>query len=245
MDLHDFDAVVFDLDGVLIDSRPQMEFVFRECYREFGSAGEPPLREFFQRMGMPLPEILRELGLPAEMATKYREMSRLLYKEIRVVPGADSTLSMLHGIGMPLGLMTSKDRARTLEILVHFGLRRYFSGIVCGDDPYPGKPAPEGLWALAAQFEVLPERTVIVGDSVLDVLCGLRAGAIAAAVTWGFESPQRMQASGANVCCESFNDLDSWILASRRRFRPGADLIYGGISADGTLEQNQFIDRRR
>src|SRR5947207_2378270 len=109
MRLHDFDAVVFDLDGVLIDSRPQMEFVFRECYREFGSGGEPPLPAFFQRMGMPLPEILEELGLPAEMSARYREMSRQLYKQIRVVPGAESTLGMLHALDIPLGLMTGKD----------------------------------------------------------------------------------------------------------------------------------------
>ncbi|HLJ27717.1 MAG TPA: HAD family hydrolase [Candidatus Angelobacter sp.] len=232
MELHDFDAVVFDLDGVLIDSRPQMEFVFRECYRQFGNGGEPPLREFFHRMGMPLPEILRELGLPAEMSAMYREMSRQLYKQIRVVPGAYSTLSLLNGIDLPLGLMTGKDRERTLEILGHFGLKHFFSGIVCGDDRYPGKPAPEGLWALASLLDASPERTVIVGDSVLDVRCGLAAGAITAAVTWGFESPQRMLGSGAHVCCSSFNDLDSWILACLRHFRAGTDLVYQEIQAD-------------
>jgi phosphoglycolate phosphatase-like HAD superfamily hydrolase len=232
MEFHDFDAIVFDLDGVLIDSRPQMEFVFRECYREFGHGGEPPVEQFFQRMGMPLPDILRELGLPPEMAPQYRELSRQLYKQIRVVAGAHSTLTMLKGIGLPLGLMTGKDRTRTLEILGHFGLKHFFSGVVCGDDAYPGKPAPDGLWALAEMFEVEPQRAVIVGDSVLDVRCGLAAGAITAAATWGFESPERMAGSGAHVCCSSFNDLESWISACRRYFHPDTNLVCEEVEAD-------------
>lgn len=232
MELYDFDAVVFDLDGVLIDSRPQMEFVFRECYREFGHGGEPPLREFFHRMGMPLPDILRELGLPSGMSVRYREMSRQLYKQIRLVPGAYSALNTLSEAEVPTGLMTGKDRARTLEILSHFGLRHFLSGIVCGDDEYPGKPAPDGLLALAETFQTPPERVVIVGDSVLDVRCGLAAGSITAAVTWGFESPERMEGSGAHVCLSSFAELEAWMTECRRLFRAGVDVSYQQLGVD-------------
>jgi len=232
MEFYDFDAIVFDLDGVLIDSRPQMEFVFRECYREFGPGDEPPVQQFFQRMGMPLPDILQELGLPPEMALKYRELSRQLHKQVRVVPGAYSTLNLLKGIDLPLGLMTGKDRTRTLEILNHFGLKHFFSGIVCGDDAYPGKPAPDGLLGLANIFGVDPQRVVIVGDSVLDVRCGLAAGAVTAAVTWGFESRERMAGSGAHVCCSSFIDLESWIFACRRHFHTDTDLVREEVEAD-------------
>ncbi|HEX7286699.1 MAG TPA: HAD family hydrolase [Candidatus Angelobacter sp.] len=230
--LHDFHAVVFDLDGVLIDSRPQMEFVFRECYREFGDGGEPPLQEFFHRMGMPLPEILRELGLPPEMSARYREMSRQLYKQIRVVPGTYTALNLLNSMNLPLALMTGKDRARTLEILGYFGLRHFFTGIVCGDDPYPGKPAPDGLWALAGILGVPADRLVIVGDSVLDVRCGLAAGAVTAAVTWGFESPERMLGSGAHVCCSSFNALEAWISACRKCFHQDTDPVFQEVEAE-------------
>lgn len=232
MELYDFDAIVLDLDGVLIDSRPQMEFVFRECYLRFGPGGEPPVREFFQRMGMPLPDILKELRLPEEMAPKYRELSRQLHKQIRLVAGAHSTLNLLRGTGLPLGLMTGKDRARTLEILTHFGLKHFFSGIVCGDDPYPGKPSPEGLWALAEMFGVEPHRVVIVGDSLLDVRCGLAAGAVTIAATWGFESPETMADSGAHVCCSSFHELESWIFGCRKSFHPDTDLAFEEVEAD-------------
>ncbi len=213
MNISNFDAVVFDLDGVLIDSRPQMEFVFRECYRQYVDEGEPPLQEFFHRMGMPLPEILRDLGLPSEMLETYRKLSRQLYKQIRVVPGAYSTLELIKAMGMPIGLMTGKDRERTMEILAHFGLKKFFSATVCGDDQYPGKPAPDGLLALAELFGVSPDKTVIVGDSVLDVRCGVAAGALTVAVTWGFESKERMSSCGAHKCLSSFEELDSWLLS--------------------------------
>jgi 3-amino-5-hydroxybenzoic acid synthesis related protein len=220
MDMFNIDAIVFDLDGVLIDSRPQMEFVFRECYRQFVDEGEPPLQEFFHRMGMPLPDILRALGLPAEMLQTYRKLSRQLYKQIRVVPGAYSTLELIRSMGMPIGLMTGKDRERTLEILGHCGLKQFFSATVCGDDAYPGKPAPDGLLALAARFGVSPERTVIVGDSVLDIQCGLAAGAQALAATWGFESKERMAGCGAHQCLASFEELDTWLLSLPVQLQP-------------------------
>ena len=206
------DAAVFDLDGVLIDSRPQMEFVFRECYRRFVGPGEPPLEDFFQRMGMPLPHILRELRLPAEISEHYRELSRQLYKQIRVVPGSHNTLRLLHDSGMPVGLMTGKDRERTLEILRHFGLYDFFSAIVCGDDAFPGKPAPDGLLYLGSRFGVDPERLVMIGDSVLDVRCAQAAGSPSVGVAWGFESFHRISTCGATCCLSSFGELDAWII---------------------------------
>lgn len=226
MDISILDAVVFDLDGVLIDSRPQMEFVFRECYRQFVDGGEPPIEEFFHRMGMPLPEILRDLDLPSAMLQTYRKLSRQLYKQIRVVPGAYSTLELIKAMGLPIGLMTGKDRERTLEILHHFGLKQFFSAIVCGDDEYPGKPSPEGLLAVASHFGVSPGKVVIVGDSVLDVRCGLAAGAQTVAVTWGFESKERISGCGAHKCLGSFEELDSWLLSSGAHLQQEMTAMY-------------------
>ena len=65
-----------------------MEFVFRECYREFVDEVEPPLEDIFHRMGMPLPEILARSGIAvAQTLYTYRKLSRQLYKQIRVVQG--------------------------------------------------------------------------------------------------------------------------------------------------------------
>jgi HAD superfamily hydrolase (TIGR01509 family) len=203
-----------------------MERVFRECYREFGNEGEPPLEDFFNRMGMPLPQILRDLRLPEQMSERYRELSRQLFKQIRVVPGAYSTLELLTEAGTPIGLMTGKDRERTLEILSYFDLKHFFSGIVCGDDPFAGKPSPGGLLALARKFGLPPDQTVIIGDSVVDVQCGHAAGALTAAVTWGFESRQRLVACGAHKYLSSFEELDSWILACRGYFHPDPSPVY-------------------
>jgi phosphoglycolate phosphatase-like HAD superfamily hydrolase len=85
---------------------------------------------------------------------------------------------------------------------------------------------------LASAFDVSPDRLVLVGDSVLDVSCGLAAGAITVAATWGFESPQRMFDSGAHVYCSSFSHLESWFFACRRYFHADTDLVYQEMEAD-------------
>jgi HAD superfamily hydrolase (TIGR01509 family) len=214
MRLSQFDLIAFDLDGVLIDSRPQMEYVFRECYRLFGDGGEPPLTQFFERMGMPLPEILRDLGLPPEASARYRTLSRALYKQIQAVPGCRAALESLANAGVTMGVITGKDRIRTLEILEHFRLLPFFRAIVCGDDPYPGKPAPDGLLALAAQCGSKPRRTLLVGDSVLDIQCGRAAGAVTAAANWGFDSPTRLAESGPECAFDSLWQFSAWLLAA-------------------------------
>ena len=61
---------------------------------------------------------------------------------------------------------------------------------------------------------------------MLDVRCGLAAGALTVATTWGFESPQRMAESGAHICSSSFDGLESWILACRRYFHADPELVY-------------------
>src|SRR5262245_37460562 len=70
------DALVFDFDGVLFDSRSLMRHALETSFREHLGAGEPPFEPFFRLMGKPLDEILQRLGLPSAMAETYRRVSR-------------------------------------------------------------------------------------------------------------------------------------------------------------------------
>jgi phosphoglycolate phosphatase-like HAD superfamily hydrolase len=71
------------------------------------------------------------------------------------------------------------------EILEHLKIGELFSGLVAGDDDMPGKPAPDGVLALCERQGVDPGRTVVVGDSWVDIAAGTAAGARTVACGWG------------------------------------------------------------
>lgn len=78
--------------------------------------------------------------------------------------------------GVKVAVVTSDDRTTTLATLELLGVARYVAGIVCGDDPIPNKPAPDGLLHLSRKFAVPVERIMMVGDTAGDISTGKRAG---------------------------------------------------------------------
>jgi 3-amino-5-hydroxybenzoic acid synthesis related protein len=185
-------AVVFDFDGVLIDSEPLMRFAFETAFRGLGLAGQPPTEQYLEHMGESFPRIMQRLGLPAELWAPYRETCRTHLALVTLFPEAPALLARLRTLGLRLAIVTGKDRERTLESLEHFGLREYFDAVVASDELACPKPDPEGVRRALDLLDCQPDRALMVGDAVNDVLCAQRAGVLAVAVTWGTK-PERVQ----------------------------------------------------
>jgi len=215
-------ALICDLDGVLIDSRPQMGIAFEKSYRRyFGASVKPPTDRFFSYMGMPLPEILRRMALPTEMYETYRDISRSLLDDMHLFAGIPDLLETAKHLGMRIGLSTGKDRQRTREILRHFKLTSYFECVVCGDDPFPGKPDPYGLNLTLSQLRVGAAEAVFVGDSPLDIRYARMASVIGIGAEWGFCSRDELLASGAQVTFPSVSHLNAWLTRPANTTRSG------------------------
>ncbi len=204
-------TLVVDVDGVLVDSRPQMIVALEESYRQHCGPGVPPSQQFFELMGMPLDDILRELGLPAAMADAYRAVSRRSVHLVRVFSGIEELLEAAQALGLRLGLLTGKDRARTIELLDRFDLSRFFEALVCGDDPFPGKPDPQGLSHLVAELGGCPAGAAFVGDSRLDMQCAVSARVLALGAEWGFSSANELRIAGAPLTFKGPWDLSAWL----------------------------------
>jgi AHBA synthesis associated protein len=197
-------AVVFDLDGVLIDSEPLMRFAFEVAFRELGLPGAPPIESYLEHMGESFPRIMDRLGLPDAMWEPYRDACHRHPELVRAFPETRLLLGQARNLGLRLSILTGKDRERTLQALDRFALAEFFDVVIASDQLRQPKPHPEGMKLSLALLGTEPRRAAFVGDSVNDVLCAQAAGVRSIAVTWGTK-PERVRS-----LCRPDHLVDDW-----------------------------------
>jgi HAD superfamily hydrolase (TIGR01549 family) len=177
--------VAFDLDGVLIDSRANMHVAWSEVRARCGY--DVAFEQYFARIGLPFREILAQLGIREhldEAEATYARASIESFDLIAVYPGVRKALARLRDAGFLLGVVTSKDAART-----SLAVRRLAVPFDVVQPPAPGlrgKPAPDQLLAAAAAVGVPADRTLYVGDMPVDAMTARHAGAGYAHAAWGY-----------------------------------------------------------
>lgn len=184
-----FQTVIFDLDGVIIDSIPVMRQAFTIAYAEVVGPGPPPFDTYRTHFGLGFDEIMRKMGLPATMRGPFIRESNARVSEIRVYEGVRPMLSNLRRSGLKLGIATGKDGARARHILDVLSLRREFDAVLGSDEVERPKPAPDMVLRQLERFEVPPGAALMVGDAVADLRCGRNAGVRTAAALWGDGTP--------------------------------------------------------
>lgn len=214
-------AIVFDFDGVVIDSMGVQEKAFKSCYASLCGGGAPPWQEFTSMSGAGLPHIISSLGLPDEMVDMYRSACTELLHEVHPVSGMPELLERLRRRGHPVGMCTGKDRERTLATLNSLGLEAAFDYIVCGDDGVPEKPSPEAVGAVLRHLGARPDVSVMVGDAVNDILSGRGAGVATVGVSWGADSVAALSEAGAEHVVDSVVELENWLM-EELSLQPGA-----------------------
>ncbi|HEU4582844.1 MAG TPA: HAD family hydrolase [Polyangiaceae bacterium] len=203
--------LLFDFDGVIIDSQSLMRFAFAESCARCGVQRAPSVEQFLRYMGMPLPRIAELLGLPEEFVRVYQGLSRDHMDRVGLYPGATQLLSTGTRRFRRLGLITGKDRRRTQLLLERFGLSGAFDAVVCGDDKYPGKPDPAAVVALRERFDASPAGTLMIGDSAIDIRCARSAGVMGLGAAWGFGTHEELEQAGADLIFGSPHTLRAWL----------------------------------
>lgn len=182
-------TIIFDFDGVVIDSTAVQEQAFYESYRRIVGEGNPSFEEYLSHSGNSIENIFKKMNLPLEMIPPYREISRKCIDKIKVFDGVNELIIKLKEQNYKIGICTGKDRERTVEILINLGFYSEFDAIVCSDEVKNPKPHPESLLLSIARLNSTIEDSVMVGDAVYDIRCAQQAGVKSIAVTWGI-SPQ-------------------------------------------------------
>lgn len=179
--------VVFDLDGVIVDSEPIHERANDEYLARLGARIDETLRE--DMMGRRVREltdaIAERFGRPPGEVFAEREAIfwRLLESGgVRAMPGLEAAIARLSGAGLELAVVTSGTRAYVDLVLERLGVRAAFAAVVSGEDVTNGKPHPEGYLRVAALLGADPADCVALEDTFHGVAAATAAGMHAVAV---------------------------------------------------------------
>jgi AHBA synthesis associated protein len=203
----DVRAVVFDLDGVLVDSFEVMRQAFSIAYDEVVGVGTAPFAEYNRHLGRYFPDIMRIMGLPLEMEEPFVRESYRLAPLVQVFPGVRELLSDLHGRGVPMAVATGKAGERARALLGRLGLVGLFDVVIGSDEVARPKPAPDMVSLAVSVLGARPEETVMVGDAVTDMHSARGAGVAAAAALWAGVDPAPLLRESPDVVLHSPAEL--------------------------------------
>lgn len=214
-----FDAVLFDLDGTLIDSTELIVESYRHTLRELAGF-EPSRAEIIAGFGTPLIENLRRLSpdpaLVAEMMEVYSEYNARRHDElVTPFPDAVQTVRELSAAGYRLAIVTGKRRRYALMGLSYCGLEPYFEVVITPESTDRGKPHPEPVEAALRGLGAEANRSFLVGDSPHDIASARAAGVKAAAAAWGPFDADELRLAGPDYWLERCSDVLPLAGASR------------------------------
>jgi HAD superfamily hydrolase (TIGR01549 family) len=184
-------AVVFDMDGTLIDSSGVVPPAFSEAIRRMGgpALGHDEVIDSYV-LGPPAAIMEHFLGRPVteeELDAYHERLSdEARARGLRPYPGIVEVLDALRVL--PLGVFTNADQGNTRVLLGAAGIAERFAAVVGADEVAPRfKPNPDGLLLTCERLGVEAARTAYVGDGPLDAETAKRAGALAVAAGWGHQ----------------------------------------------------------
>jgi pyrophosphatase PpaX len=216
--LNDVNAVLFDLDGTLVDTIPLIFACYEHTLAVHLPGFRPPRRVIVGNLGRSLDDILYDYAVAAgvtdpapiarDMLHTYRSFQRdNLDRLIQPYEGMREALQALHGRGLVLGLVTSKVEWAARLSYQRYGLGEFLSVLVFHDDTTRHKPDPEPLLFAASKAGLDPVRAAYVGDSVHDMAAGRAAGMKTIAALWGPSEREDLVQAGADAVVEKPLDL--------------------------------------
>ena len=213
------DAVLFDLDGTLIDTAPDFATVLNQML----SANQRPTLPF-EQIRQQVSNGARAMvtlgfGKETEISDFAPRLAEFLERyqghlavDSALFRGLEQSLELLESCGVPWGIVTNKPSQYAIPLLAGLSLDQRCSVLVCPDQVQQKKPDPESLFLACNQLAVNPQHCVYVGDHKRDIEAGSRAGNYTIAAAWGYideqDDPNHW---GADLICDSPHSFNHWL----------------------------------
>ena len=214
------ELIVFDLDGTLVDSVPDLANAVDLAMKDLGypsvsvaqtatwigNGADLLVARALSQSVTPNPDIAPELQ------NKARDLFNAHYgasdhSATTVYPEVIETLTKIKSLGVKIALLTNKPSQFVAAVLQEQGLDSFFCHIVGGDDFPEKKPSPMALNWLMSEFNFTPDQTVMVGDSKNDILAAQNAKCRSVGVTYGYNYGVPIAESEPTFVCQKFNQI--------------------------------------
>ena len=213
-------AVLFDLDGTVLDTLPDLKACMNEALARFGCPAITleQTRRYVGNGGL----LFAERALPPARRAEAEHFYKDVYcpvhfgcknERTRPFPGEGECMAALHAAGLRLAVVTNKSQ-EAADRLNETLLRPYAFDAVFGNrDGIPVKPDPTSTRMVLRQLDVRPAEAVFVGDGETDVQTAKNAGMRCVSVLWGFRSRAQLEQAGAERFAESYAQLQEILLS--------------------------------
>ncbi len=216
-------AVLFDLDGTLVDSLRDIADAANEVLARRGWPSLPlsvyrravgeGVRRLLERLAEHVPEAasLEEAQVEALVRAFRAAYAERLLRHTRPFDGVRELLRELAARGVPTGVLSNKPHAATRKVVAALFPEHAFAVVLGQRDGVPRKPDPTGALEAARALGVLPEHILFVGDTPVDVATARAAGMTPLGVGWGFRSPEALRDAGACAVLHRADELLQWL----------------------------------
>jgi phosphoglycolate phosphatase len=234
-----YDLVIFDLDGTLVETAPEITDAVNEL---FGQLQLPPVRQqdvekwigFGERRTLELALSSSEAGrrqLETGIDAALLEAFDAAYfahcgQRSRVYPHVTQILCGLGAAGVQRALISNKERRLATKVLDAHGLSDDLELVICGDTVERRKPDPMSIHYCLKYFGIKRERTVMIGDSEIDVATARAAGVASWAVTYGYNLGKPVATAKPDRLLKSFAELGPLLLGAPLPSAEASTLVF-------------------
>jgi beta-phosphoglucomutase len=207
-------AVIWDVDGTLVDTAEQHFRAWvelcRDVGRDFGRG------EFAATFGRRNPEIIRHLfgdrfddATIDDLGGRKEELYKAAARQgVALLPGVRELLEGLHAAGFRQAIGSSAPRGNVDLILEMTGSSHFFDALTCAEDTQRGKPDPQVFLVAAQRLDVPPSRCVVMEDAIAGVQAAKAGGMKCVGVTFvGHHSDESLRRAGADLVVKTFAEL--------------------------------------
>jgi len=209
--LNNIKLLVFDLDGTLVDSGTTIYEATTLALEKMNIPYGFTKSQLENMIGHHFMTVFNKYGVVVNDLETYLAVYKPIYNSLlyksTLYPGVIETLSLLKNAGYTIALLTTKAQEQATNVLNYFNILEYFS-LVNGRTPESEvKPSPAPLLSICETLGYKPQEAIMIGDSELDIQCGINAKAKTCAVTYGFRTPEQLAMEKPDFIVNSLKEL--------------------------------------